>query len=426
MSLLDQAGGVDLKQEWPTMADAAFSGLAGEIVRTIDPYCEGDPVAVLAHVLVGVGNMIGPNVRAQVLADLHPGRLFAALVGRTSIGRKGLSSSVPKALLAEANPEWALRNSSGLSSGEGLIYAVRDEVYEEQPIKEKGGIVTGYQQVRVDPGVSDKRLMLVESEMSNPLQRAGIGGNTLSGVLRQAWDGERLRTLTKNSPLRATGSHISVVAHVTEADLILYLTAVAQANGFGNRWLYFLVRRSKLVASGKPVPEVLLEPLVHDLRRVATQPARLLERTPAAEADWEAIYPSLTAEVPGLTGAMLARNVAQVLRLSVIYAALDCAPAIDVPHLQAAVAVWEYAEASVRAIFGTKLGIPMLDTIVEALTAKSPQSTSDLHDLFGRHKSATEMDRALTLLSTPPINRIRKAGQRTGAGRPGQLWEIIP
>jgi Protein of unknown function (DUF3987) len=415
-----------MKQAWPTMADAAYYGLAGEIVRTIDPYCEGDPVAVLAHVLVGVGNMVGPKVRAQVLADLHPSRLFAALVGRTSVGRKGLSASVPKALLAAASPEWALRNSSGLSSGEGLIHAVRDEVWTEQPIKERGGQVTGYQQVRTDPGVADKRLMLVESEMSNPLQRAGIGGNTLSGVLRQAWDGETLRTITKNSPLHATGSHISITTHVTEADLVLYMTAVSQANGFGNRWLYFLVKRSKLVADGKPVPEELLQPLVYDLRRVATQPAKLLERTPAAAADWAEIYPSLTTEVPGLTGAMLARNVAQVLRLSVVYAVLDCADAIDVPHLQAAVAVWEYCQASTKLIFGDRLGHPMLDAIVDALKGRGQQTTTDLHNLFGRHKTAEEMEKALTLLSTPPLNRIRKAGFRTGTGRPAEIWEIVP
>lgn len=36
-------------------------------------------------------------------------------------------------------------------------------------------------------------------------------GNILSAVLRQAWDGSDLRTLTKNSPTRATGAHVSLI-----------------------------------------------------------------------------------------------------------------------------------------------------------------------------------------------------------------------
>jgi len=46
-------------------------------------------------------------------------------------------------------------------------------------------------------------------------------GNTLSAVLRQAWESGNLRTLTKNSPTRATDAHVSIIGHITadEADL---------------------------------------------------------------------------------------------------------------------------------------------------------------------------------------------------------------
>src|SRR5262249_1032754 len=38
-------------QEWPTLAQEAFHGLAGTIVNTIAPHSEADPVALLMQLL---------------------------------------------------------------------------------------------------------------------------------------------------------------------------------------------------------------------------------------------------------------------------------------------------------------------------------------------------------------------------------------
>ena len=63
---------------------------------------------------------------------------------------------------------------SGLSSGEGVIYAVRDAVEKVG----KGGTVE-----TVDEGVADKRLMLVTEEFVSALSVMERAGNTLSPVL---------------------------------------------------------------------------------------------------------------------------------------------------------------------------------------------------------------------------------------------------
>ncbi len=55
---------------------------------------------------------------------------------------------------------------------------------------------------------------------------------------------------------------------------------------------------------------------------------------------------------------MTARADAQALRLSVAYALLDGFPVIRLPHLRAALAVVEYARASVEWLYGTKTGDP--------------------------------------------------------------------
>jgi hypothetical protein len=60
-------------------------------------------------------------------------------------------------------------------------------------------------------------------------------------------------------------------------------------------------------------------------------------------------------ECPGLVGTLLARAEAQVLRLSMLYALLDGTATIRTEHLYAALALWEYVEASVTYIFGTSV-----------------------------------------------------------------------
>ncbi len=70
---------------------------------------------------------------------------------------------------------------------------------------------------------------------------------------------------------------------------------------------------------------------------------------------WAGIYPQLAEAEQGLVAAIISRAEAQVLRLSALYAVLDRSPMIREPHLLAALAVWDYAEASARRIFGSLL-----------------------------------------------------------------------
>ena len=56
--------------EWPDPPeDPAFHGLAGEVVRLIEPSTEADPVGLLLQLLIGFGNAIGSG--SWVVADGH-------------------------------------------------------------------------------------------------------------------------------------------------------------------------------------------------------------------------------------------------------------------------------------------------------------------------------------------------------------------
>jgi hypothetical protein len=409
--------------EWPVLHDDALYGLPGTIVNTIDPHSEADKVATLINVLVAFGNCLNATAHVKVQHDKHPARINSVFVGKSSKGRKGTSWSTPKRAYALVDPDWVKKRvKSGLSSAEGLIYNVRDPLWKREPIKEKGKVV-GYQDVCVDAGESDKRLLIIEPEFASTLTVMGREGNNLSAVIRQAWDDGNLSPLTKNNPLTATDAHISIIGHITQDELLARLDDTSKANGFCNRFLFALVRRSKELPEGGTVPDDKFNALVERLREVITFARTVSEvkRDDEAKALWAEIYHDLSKEKPGLLGAITSRAEAQVLRLSLIYALFDCSSVIRVKHLKAALALWRYCEHSAEIIFGKRLGDPTADRILEAIrNSQNGLSDNEIYELFGRNKSANERTRALLKLQR--LGLVTVTQERTG-GRPRNLWK---
>lgn len=404
---------------WPIMDGAAYYGLAGEIVRTIAPHSEADPAALLAQVLGFFGNLIGNSAHYRVEADHHHANLFITLVGRSAKGRKGTSGGRVRSVIQPVDQQWIEeRMKGGLSSGEGLINEVRDEVQKWNPKKKKLEIV--------DPGVNDKRLMVTEAEFGNALAVMERPGNTLSPIIRKAWDGDTLSSLTKNCPLKATKPHISIVGHITEDELRAGITRTEMANGFANRFLFVCVRRSKLLPHGGSLPEAESQRLGDRIKAAVEMGKSVgrLQMTEAASSLWETIYPYLSAECPGLLGAITARAEAQCVRLALIYALLDQQEKIDELHLRAALAIWEYCETSAARIFGAALGDPVADEIMRALIQAgcAGMSRTAIRDLFGRHRSGERISMALSLLMT---NGRARMEEKTTGGRPCETWFAV-
>jgi hypothetical protein len=231
--------------QWPEPLTAGvLDGLAGEVVRLIEPSTEADPVALLLQLLVGFGNAIGSGVHVRADAHLHHANEYVVTVGETSRARKGTAWRQVRAFLAHVDPDWvANKITSGLSSGEGLIWEVRDPI--PGPDQKTG------QPMMLDPGVEDKRVLVIEGEFGNVLRVLTRQGNTLSGVLRLGWDGDDLRSMTKQSPVKATQPHVSLAGHITQHELTKYLSEVEVFSGLGNRILWAAVKRSKIL----PCPE---------------------------------------------------------------------------------------------------------------------------------------------------------------------------
>jgi hypothetical protein len=315
-----------------------------------------------------------------------------------------------------------------LSSGEGLIWAVRDPIEETRPIREKGRHTGEYETYIANHGEADKRLFVIEAEYANVLKVMTREGNTLSPVIRCAWDSGNLNTMVKNSPAKATNAHISIVGHITRDELRRLLAQTESANGFANRFCWVAVRRSKCLPDGGAIHTVKFDGVVAQLRSAVDFAKDFVEirRDPEAKKLWSNIYPDLSEGKPGMLGAIIGRAEAQVMRLSAIYALLDKSTLIRPEHHHAAMAVWRYCENSARWIFETGTGNKNADRIYAALRAAGQKGLTKLqitNDVFNRHATKFEIDEALRLL-----HGLKRATCRceVTAGRPAERWFYIP
>ena len=315
-------------------------------------------------------------------------------------------------LMEQIDPGWCQnRVNRGLSSGEGLVHAVRDS-------RQKNGKA-------VDPGVTDKRFLAVEEEYASPLKRMDMSANSLSPVLRQAFDGGILQVLTRNDPIKAMDTLVSLVANITSTELLRYLPRTELASGFGNCHLILWVERARVLPRGGTLNQDVLDWLVIKLKDAicfASQAGRL-SWAPEAESVWDEVYDWVTHDEPGVAGALTARAEAHTLRLSCLYALLDESPLVCEQHVRAAAGVWEYAARSVRHIFGDDYGDPTTDRIIKALLHHPKGLTrTQIHQVFKNHLDRTELTNALNALEA--AGKARQEHLQT-RGRSAERWVHI-
>jgi len=380
--------------DWPhPPALEAYQGPLGAIALAIAPHTEADPAGILVQLLVGFGNLIGKAPAFMVGKTTHSTKENACIVGETSSSRKGTGGDEARHYLGLIDSGWADKNiRSGLATGEGLIAALADK-------KSDGGPAD------TDPDRLDKRMQVYESEFSRVLQVMARKDSTLSSIVRDAFDKSDLRIMTKTDPIAATGTHISIIAHCTMADLRAHLTETEMANGFGNRFLWIAVRRARElpdppdvfgeVSSATPLFARLIE---------AVQFARsgpVMTRSPKAAAMWAREYHGLTEGEDGLVGAMLGRGAAHVTRLSMIYALAEGSATIKVRHLRAAFALWDYAARSVRFLFNENRPSADDERLLAAFedAGGNGLTRTEISEVFNRHKSKDDINGILKRLA---------------------------
>jgi hypothetical protein len=414
-------GSITVPPERPRIDLGKLYGVLGEAVRLIEPHTEADPAGIYLQLLAAFGNACGRHAYVRIGGSRHYPNLFVACVGPTSTGRKGTSWDWAEEVMRQANKEWVDSHvKAGLTSGEGLIYHVRDAV---KSTDDEGS------ETVVDKGSDVKTILCLETEFGSVLTRMARQGNSLSALLRQAWDGRTLSTLSKGEPNRATEALVSVTAHCTEKELASLLSRTDMVNGLANRFLWASVLRTKMLPfEGE---NVHLEDVARRIR-IAAEHATKVEEVGFAQSArelWAECYADLTQDRPGILGAITARGPAQIKRLALIFALADMEHAdearhliIDRRHLVAALDVWDYCCRAAAHIFSSEDDGEgtIADEVFKVIEGRGAEITqTEIHQAFGRHLSAKELGLALGYLRDQ--GRIVETKRKT-TGRSATCW----
>ncbi|MBA2117331.1 bifunctional DNA primase/polymerase [Bremerella alba] len=360
--------------DWPVLHKDAYHGLAGDIVKRIEPETEADPVALLVTLLNAFGCLVGRSPYVAIDGSKHHANTFACIVGQSSRSRKGTSLGHILNVLSDSDVE----RINGLSTGEGIVNRLRD----------------------AEDGITDKRLWVVESEFCQPLKTMKRSENTLSPVIRNLWDRGEVSILTRANPLKANGCHVSILGHITREELTQSLDNVDVYNGFGNRFLWTLSRRSKSLPLGGEGFEI------NDLKErlsVVTQISKFIgsmEFSRDAKLLYVSRYDSLGEGRRGLWDAVCSRAEPQVVRLSMLYALLDGVATIETCHLKAALALWDYCDDSARIIFGANGGDSLETKVLSVIRERSGIKKSDIRNAVSHKLKADDLNASLSFLES--------------------------
>jgi len=278
-------------------------------------------------------------------------------------------------------------------------------------------------------GDNDRRLLIIETEYSRILAVGKRDGSTLPGLQRQAWDGTRMQVRSRAGTAVADRPHIVIVGHITRAELLARASESDTLGGSLNRFLIVPTRRSKLLPSGGNLDSRVVAGFGRNVAFVAMQARKvgIVRRTAEAEDYWAILYGRLADDDPGgLLGAVIARDAAQILRLSLVYALLDGSHKIEVVHVLAAEAIWNYCRAGAAMIFGERTGDTIADMILTELQRHSAEGLDKtaIRDLLGRHAKGERVDLALALLESRGL--ATKATKHTHAGgRPRTVIHLV-
>ena len=381
----------DDPEQWPVFSlDSIGNVFLREFIDAACPHSEADAAAILLTFFTRLSAEVGRSPFMAIGDGQNHCNLLTIICGTTAGGLKGTSYKPVRRLFDICHPGYigAASPDVSLSSGEGIVFAVRDA---SEKLNKKGEMVIE------DEGISDNRLFVMTQELGGAFACMQRSGSTLSATIRQLYDTGNLRPLTKTSQIKATGAHIAICGHITPVELMTMLQTSDIYNGLINRFMLCCSRRQKVVPFPEPIPDGEMVIFQDEIIKIVQKAKIITQMTfhNSAKDLWLAEYGNLSEPQAGIIGAVTARSRDHVLRLAMLNALLDKVPIIDREHLESALAIWKYCQDSARYIFSDRQEADPLQTkIIETLKLKE-MSATEIYKHFQNNISSEKIKAAL-------------------------------
>ena len=358
-----------------------FQTSLGKSILKICEDVEASPIAILTQLLTMFGNVVGRSIYFPLNASSNLySNIYTVVVGETSRGRKGTSYGVANKIIFESTEQYGKCCKVGLSTGEGIIHAIRNPTEE-------------------DNGVSDKRLLLTETEFARALEVIKRDKETTSSVLRDSWDSPpSIATLTKTNPSIASDPHIGFIGHITPNEFRSKLSAKEISNGFANRFIPIYSMRMNTIPRAKNLDFSTLFDTDDFKRRINDLPINnRFELHSDALAYHDELYYKFEGDSRSeLNEELKARGFQNLLKLALIFSRFHGQEAITKESLIYAEEIIDYSHQTIDFLFSkfAKLSKDAKKVLKEIKTHGSLNRTQ-IRDLFNRNgtKSLTLQQR---------------------------------
>jgi hypothetical protein len=413
--------------------EEAFIGFAGRWVKIAAEQTECNRDCLLAHFLACVGVLFGRYFYTFLGQNIFANE-FLIVLGDSASGRKGTALFEVQRFMALVETFWHHKVRKSIQSGEAVVHFTRDKVE---------GFSRGKTPVKIvkDEGVEDKRLLIVEPELSHFFKISERNGNSLTEKLRDAYDcPDLLQNSNKNSPETATNPYVSMIGHITEAELKT-TNPTNIISGYINRNTYVHAFRAQRIPNSRPIqwPKELVDELVETIR-LAQRPSGsmsveelsldLPDQIKEIPFDEEAqiLWEKLHAEDGTENGPMrviLERRLAHIRKFSLKYAILDRSPVQTSAHLLAGVALQDHSDALAVSVFADFGPNKLANKILTALNRESPKGLTKtrIYDEVARNNaSKSDMNEALSILSQNKLAHVTLKKFDPKANKPTEVW----
>jgi len=377
-------------------AAAAFDGLLGDCVRDLASGTDASEVGLLGSLIAFCGALIPGAAYFHRLQTSSP---FVALVGESSIGRKGTAMVRAADAMSDAVGADHVNRVilDGLNSGEGLVAAL-DYKRTHFPYEPTVGLV-------------------FEEEYATLLASRGREGSTLDPKMRTAFDGSPIsnrrsgETKTVNPPY-----WLPALIAITPTELRLRLEAGALQSGSANRWLYLpVVKRDGTADNSAPAFEDGRRAAILEARKAALNAKTPISIDPAVTRQLSEYSDWLPTVAIGVGRDLTRRLGIIAFRVALVHALVERSTVVAPGHLTRAIALTEYARAGIAWVFGETVGNRDADLLFRYLLDRGRLTKHDItqeitRDPLRRQAAIDE----LTRLGVAEVSTIHPEGR----GRP--------
>lgn len=334
---------IEIDLDAPEFDDRCLYGLLGDYVSAVASETEAHPAAIYASALghygvsIGWGRVIGGD-------PVTPLRINPLLVGPSGWGRKGTASQVVDSAWETVHTD--LKTIHGLSSGQGLVELIRD-------VSADGKI----------PGVVDKRMYLIEEEITKLRSLGNQNTSTLKDTLKFLFDHRTVFDNPRVAHVRVTHPHVACELHAQPSTWAA-MPEEDIRSGFLNRFLHiWCYGVSEMPDKGdwrnenvRRISHALHANLEANYKRGEYVE---LTKTDAAQIAWREFYHEtrimLKNNQDDRLGDLLARGPDQIARIAGISTVAQGVWVIDEQAMEAAQRLWAYSVETVRYLESRRL-----------------------------------------------------------------------